>query len=329
MYESNKIIRTLKYHFGKPEPMTWSFLLLVASVFAGLFFAAKCALNGMGIAVPTTSLVGYSIFMPIFVFFTFVFPAFLLKEGRTSSLVGNYTGSGILIIAVLSGLPLMLLSTVLCNIVIWGFLRGGAKILYPAFFYYGGTSTKTGLILGILTDGIIPAFGMSMFFFGILWSRFRFSQRRLAYIVIIIAYTLFSMDVTSVLSSIVVAWWCCKLRDKTDGVYAPFLCLVSSRICEILFKDILSKIDIYSIQTFSDVPSTYFYAALPTVLIAVILLGFFTRIFDDYYFKYMGREIPQDDESLPNLTRNLNFGLILAAVIMVVIWCLIAKGVHL
>ncbi|MCQ2532657.1 MAG: hypothetical protein MJ093_08130 [Saccharofermentans sp.] len=329
MAEKDKILRTLKYHFGKPESLTWGFLLFIASIFAALFFWGKCVINSLEAPIPTTSLVGFAIFMPIYVFFTFVFPSLLLKQGNTKALVGNYTGTGILIIAILSGLPIMLISTILNNIIIWLLLRGGSKILYPAFFYYGGTNSKIGLTLGILVDTVIPAFGICIFFLGLMWSRFKHSQKKLAYLVIISAYVLFTMDIAAILSSVIVGWWICKLRDKTDGVYAPFLCLVSSRICSALFSGTISKIDIYSIQTFSDIPSSFFYAALPTIFIAVILLAFFTRIFDDYYYKYMGRDVIADDETIAPLTRNFTFGLIISLLIMITIWVLISKGVHL
>lgn len=328
MPDLHKLLRSLKYHFGKPQSMTWSFLLFISSIFTALFFAMKCVLGDMELKIPTTSLVGFSIFMPIFIFFALIFPALLLNEGKTSALTGNYTGAGILIVAFLSGLPIMLLSTVLYNIVTWIFLRLGSKIYYPAFFFYGGTETKLGMSLAIISDTVIPAFGMCIFFFGLLWSRFRYSQKKLAYCVVVTAYVLFTMDIMGFLAAILVGWWCCRLRDKTDGVYAPFLCLLSSRICTIIFKTTLPKINIFSIQTYSDIPSSFFYAALPSTFIAIILLGYFMRLFDDYYYKYMGSEVPNDDESIPSTTVNLNFGLITAMLIMTILWILIYKGVH-
>ncbi|MCQ2528059.1 MAG: hypothetical protein MJ108_02945 [Saccharofermentans sp.] len=329
MPDLQKLLRSLKYHFGKPQSMTWSFLLLISSIFTALFFALKCTLGNMDLKVPTTSLVGYSIFMPLFILFALVLPALLLNDGDTSALTGNYTGTGILVISFLSGLPVMLLSTVLYNIVTWLFLKAGSKIYYPAFFFYGGTETKIGTTLAIISDTVIPAFGICIFFFGLLWSRFRFSQKRLAYFIIILAYTLFSMDILGILSSLLVGWWCCRLRDKTDGVYAPFLCLLSSRICTLLFSGTLPKINIFTIQTYSDIPSSFFYAALPSTFIAIILLAYFMRLFDDYYYKYMGSDVPADDESIPSTTINLNFGLIVSMLIMISIWIFMFKGAHL
>ena len=329
MRNRNNFLRVLNYHFGMPEEMTWSYLLFISSIFTALFFALKCALNKFELKIPTTSLVGFSIFMPIFILFTFVLPALLLCKKNSRALVGNYTGAGILVIAFLSGFPLMLVNTIFSNIVTWLFLRLGSKIVYPAFFFYSGTNTKAGAILSIITEGVIPAFGYSLFFYGILWSRFRHSQKKLAYLVIIVAYTLFSMDIIGFIASIITAWWCTKLRDKTDGVYAPFLCMVSVKLWGLLLGGLVSRIDVYSVQTASDIPSTYFYAALPAILIAVILIAFFTRTMDDYYYKYMGKETIYDDLTLPSITRNLNFGLIIAALIMITIWIFIAQGVHL
>lgn len=328
MSNLDKILRTLKYHFGIPHPMTWSFLLMYNSIMALLFFIAKCTLNNLDLKVSSTSLVGYSILNIIFVIFALVLPAILLMENKTTNLTGNYTGVGILIISALSGVPVMLLSTVLYNIVTWILLRFGTKIIYPAFFYYGGTSTKSGMILAVLSDTVIPAFGICIFFFGLVWSKFRNSQKKLAYVVITLSLTLFSMDIIGALSMLAIGWWCCKLRDKTDCVLAPFLCLVSSRICSIIFNGIITKIDIYSVQTYSDVPTTYFYAALPAIFIALILIGFFMRFLDDYNYSYFGNKTIEDNEQLPTLFRNLNFGLILAVFIMITIWILISTGVH-
>ena len=327
--EENNFLKKLAYHFGKPQNMTWSFPLMVLSVLTTLFFVIKCIINASNPSVPTSSLMGYVMFIEVFTIIALVLPAVWLNPSN-NRLTGSYTGAGILIISALSGVPLMLVNIILYNLTAWGILRAGWKMSYPAFFYYITETDSLTSVLAILADTVIPAFGICLFFFGLVYPRFSDKHRLARYIVIALFYSLFNLSLVGLLSSVAIAVWCCYLREKTGNIWGPFLCILGSRISELLLADIYSKIDIYTVPSYSDVPSTFFYAALPGIFIALILLSFFTRILGDYRYHYdNSSDSIEEEQKVPSLVRNINFGLILAFVVFITLFILTIKGVQL
>ncbi|MBQ4271284.1 MAG: hypothetical protein II718_05620 [Clostridiales bacterium] len=320
----------MKYHFGKPQAMTWSYPIMVMTILLTLFYVIRCFLPSDEAAIPATSLIGFSIFVPIVTIFCLVLPSLYLLRGQYDMLVGRYAGVGVLVTSCLSGVPLMLISTSLYNLFAWLWLHTGASMVYPAFLYFGGTASTSARILSVLTDTVIPGFGASMFFFGVLWSRFRSKERMVGYIIIGLTYALYGLDLINFPSLFIIGFWCAFLRSKSMSIFGPFLCLVGCRITDFFLAGTLSKVDIMTTVAYSDIDATYLYASLPSLFIGFILLSFFMRILNDFNSSYVTKEEDgEDDSRIPSFDRGINLSIVLSAVLMLVLWVMLFKGVHL
>lgn len=312
--------------------MTWSFPVMVLSILTALFFFLKCTANGISPVIPTTSLAGYTIFMQAFVLISLVLPSLILNP-QGNSLTGRYSGVGIIAVSAFSGVPLMILNTIAYNLTAWGILRLDLEMAYPAFFYYLTDCSAALQALAILADTVIPAFGICLFFFGLIQPRMRNINKKLAFILISIIYCMFSLSPVGIISSFITCMWCCYLRDRTDNIWGPFACLIGQRLAELILSELYFKIDIFSTLSYSDIPVTVFYAALPGIFIALILLSYFKRLLDDFSSHYgtfasLFEDDPATDE-LPSFARNLTWGLILSVVLFVILIILTLRGAQL
>lgn len=299
------------------------------SLMTGVFYGVRCLLNRLVIPFGVTSLVGCSLFLILMTLCALVLPSASLSTGFEDTILGHYTGIGALLLSVISGIPLMMLKVSLYNFTAWTTLRLGERSVFPVIFH-AEPETIYGTVLSILSETVIPAFGMSLFFFGLLWGRFKSTDRFRAAVVIISAFVLYSMDFTSVFATAATAVWCFYLRSRVRNVWAPFLCLVSASVSELFLPESLSKIDIFSVQTYADIGTTYFYSSIPAFFMGMVLLLFFIRVLDSFSIS-LRHEIHDDeyDEYIPAFDKSINLSLILTIAVFITIWVLIIQGAHL
>ncbi|MCR5529467.1 MAG: hypothetical protein K6F49_09645 [Saccharofermentans sp.] len=319
----------IRYQFSRPSVTNWSYPLMVMSVLTAVFYGIRILANSKACPFPPTSLIGYTFLSVLMTLCVLLLPGFVLSSGITDQVIGRNTGAGSLLLAACSGIPLMMVTTSIYNFTSWIVLRLGSSVIFPAFFYHGGTESKTGMVLSILADTVVPAAGASVFFFGLLWSRFRSRERFVGYIIISCAYMLYSMDFLAAGSLFVTGLWCCFLRTKTGNIFCPFLALVSSRLSVFLFGNALTKIDILKVQTYSDIDSTFFYSSLPALFIGVILISFFMRSLNSFRDAFSDEEEEGIyDKVIPAFDKGLNLTVITAGIILAALWIMIIKGVH-
>ena len=327
--ENIPALAILKHNFGRPHVMTWGWAVMLMSLITLAVFGLRCFLNDPDFLFPATSIVGCSALLILETLCVLVFPAVLCSRGIEDQTGGYYTGIGTLILSLISGIPLMMIRIPLYNIMAWVTLRLGGKSVYPVFFHSDPTSNYA-TALTILSDNIIPAFGIALFFFGFLWTRFKSTDRFQAYVVITAVFVLFSMDYTSVLALIATGIWCCYLRSRVHNMWGPFLCLISMKLSEMLLPGTLSRIDIFEVQTYADIGSTYFYSSLPSFFMGMVLILFFIRMLDSFSIS-VRHEITgsEYDESIPAFDKSINLSLLLTLAAFITLWVLILKGVYL
>ncbi|MCQ2515618.1 MAG: hypothetical protein MJ094_01985 [Saccharofermentans sp.] len=327
---TKKIKNFLKHNFGKPEQMTWGWALMVMFALLALVYASICALKSIELPIAVTSIVGYSSLMLIITALVYVFPALMLSQDFQLKVPGKYTGVGVLLLSLLSGIPLMMINVALYNLSAWLTLVLNDKSIYPVFFSFGGGSELTTIALKLFSQTVIPAFGAAIFFFGLLWSRFKSTERTAAIVVISLSFALSSLDFTSVLGLIVVGIWCCFLRSRAHNIWAPFVCLISLKVSEYLFPGILAKIDIFNVQTYADIDSTFFYSSLTACFMGYLLLQFFIRVLNNFE-NYVKHEFDDETENatIPPFDKSIRLSLVLALGIIITLWVLTIKGVHL
>ena len=302
---------------------------MALSILTAFFYTLRIMANSEKLPFPPTSLIGYSVFSLLMTLIVLILPGFTLSRGFYEHVIGKSTGAGSLLLSVCSGLPLMMVTTAIYNFSSWIILRTGSNVIFPAYFYHGGTDSKAGLALSILADAVIPAAGASLFFFGLMWSRFRSKEKFAGYIIIAAAYMLYSMDLFGAGAVFFIGWWCCFLRTKTGNIFCPFLAIVSCRLSQYVFGDTLTKIDILSVQTYSDIDSTFFYSSLPALFIGLILIAFFMKSFNAFHESYSdSEEDGKYDQVIPAFDKSLNLTIVVAGLIFAALWIMLIKGVH-
>ena len=174
------------------------------------------------------------------------------------------------------------------------------------------------------------AFGAALFFFGLLFTRFKSTDRRKAAVTVTIFFVLFSMDYTSILATAAAGLWCCYLRARVHNMWAPFLCLFTMKLSEMYLPETLARIDIFSVQTYADIGSTFFYSSLPAFFMGMVLLLFFIRVLDSFAIS-VRHEITgaEDDDIIPPFDKSINLSLLLTMAVFITVWILIFKGAHL
>ncbi|MCR5593950.1 MAG: hypothetical protein K6F79_09430 [Saccharofermentans sp.] len=319
----------LKHNFGRPSVMTWGWPLMWLSLMTFVFFGFRCLLKNAPITFGVTTIVGCSVFLILEAMCILVLPVAALSTGFDDRILGRYTGVGALLLSVISGIPLMMLKVSLYNIASWITLRICERSVFPVFFH-NEPETVYGKVLTLLSDSVIPAFGIALFFYGLLWSRFISTDRFRACVIITAAFVLFKMDFTSAAAFTATGIWCFYLRTRVHNIWAPFLCLVSADIAELFLPQSLSKIDIFSVQTYADIGTTYFYSSIPAFFMGMVLLLFFIRVLDSFSIS-LRHEIHDDeyDDTIPAFDKSINLSLILTIAVFITIWVLIIQGVHL
>ena len=327
----NFIVRQFKY----PKPFNWGYPVFFAGVGVGVaFLLLKLFFDS--VTISSTSLVGCAVTVLVLIMAAFVAPSVLIAEKGGLDITGRYTGVGVLILSFLSGAPVYLLKASLHNISIALWLRMGGSVIFPGVFYYLQEITGLTLALSILIDTLIPAFGISLFFLGTVWQGFTEKNKRWAFIVIPVLIALFSFDFLDLPAILIIGWWLCIVRSRTENIYGPVLVLLGSRFTGILIGSIVTELDITTIRTYSDVPGTIYYSSIPAIIVALILISFFRKTLGEFHFAYSAdiygdNRDPEikDGSKAAGLLFGFILTLILGLIIMIVFWKLLFDGVRL
>lgn len=326
----------IKINFLPPHKMNWGYPVFIMST--GLLISVLLKL-GIERVLPftPTSLAFCSLMVPLMALLALIVPSISLSSNNTdmtlNGIAGTFTGVGPLIMAFFSGVPLSLLYSSLHNLSAYLWLRMGNNMVFPAFMCYNQDPSLIAKILEFVTQNVIPSLGICLFFTGIMWSLFKDKNKYAGMIIIIILFAAYSLNVIDLPGTVVTGIWILLLRKKTDNIFAPFLALVAMKITEICFASILSQVDITTLQTYSDIPVTFFYSSIPAIFVAMILFSFFKVSLDDferiYYSDLLGRESETSDENVERRTqpviKGINLALIISVVNLVVVWILSVK----
>ena len=327
----NFIVRSFKY----PKPYNWGYPVFFGGVGAGVAFLLL-KLFFSSVTLSSTSLIGCAITVLVLVMAAFVIPSVLIAEKGGLDITGRYTGIGALILSFLSGAPIYLIKASLHNLMISAWLRIGGTIIFPGVFYYLEEISGQTLGLSILIDTLVPAFGISLFFLGAVWQGFTEKNKRWAFVVIPLLIALFSFDFLDLPAILIIGWWLCIVRAKTENIYGPILALLGARFTGILIGNIVIELDITTIRTFSDIPGTIYYSSVPAIIVAMILIAFFRKTLGEFHFAYSADIYgdvrdpeTKDGGKAAGLLFGLNLTLVLGLAVLVVFWMLLFDGVRL
>ena len=334
------VLRSVGGHIVKafkfPKPFNWGYPVFYGSVgFLFAFLILKLMFSG-AFSFSSTSLIGCSIIVLMTVMFAFVAPSFLIAERGGLYITGRYTGIGSLILSLLSGAPIYLLKTSFHNLSAALWLRNGGSVIFPAVFYHLEEVTWQTLLLEILIDTIIPAFGFSVFFLGAVWQGFTEKNKRWAFVIIPLLFGLFSMDFIDLAAIVIIGWWLCIVRNHTENIYGPILALLGARLTGILIGSIVGELDLTTIRVYSDIPSTIYFSSIPALVVAIILFAFFRKTLGEFHFAYSAdiygderKPEVKDGGMAGGFFKGVNITLILGIMICVILWILLLKGIRL
>ena len=319
--------------FKYPKQFNWGYPVFFAGTGAALAFLLLKLLYSGTFPFSSTSLIGCAVIVLVLIMAAFIVPSVLLAEKGGLDITGRYTGIGALILSFLSGVPLYLAKTALYNFTIALWLKIGGTIVFPAVFYHMEEITGPTLFLGILIDTLIPAFGICLFFLGIVWQGFTEKNKTWAFFVIPVLLALFSFDFLNLAGILVIGWWLCMVRAKTENIYGPILAMIGSRFTGILIGSVIEELDITTIRTFSDVPNTIYYSSVPAILLALILIAFFRKLLGEFHFAYSAdiygdsrKPEEKDGGRAAGFLRGFNLTLVLGVIILVVFWAMLFDG---
>ena len=328
----NHIVNAFRF----PKPYNWGYPVFFGSVGMGLALLLLKLMFSGAFEFSSTSLIGCSVNVIVIVMFAFVAPSVLLAEKGRLCITGRYTGIGALILSFLSGAPVFLLKSSIHNITAALWLKFGGSVVFPAVFYHvEGLSGQT-LALEILIDTIIPAFGFSLFFLGAVWQGFSEKNRKWAYFFIPILFAVFSYDFMDLFAVLIIGWWLCIVRNHTENIYGPILTLLGARITGILIENVVYEVDLTTIRVYSDIPSTFYFASIPAIIVAVILMAFFRKTLGEFHFAYSA-DIYGDPKKIEaaegarseSVLSGFNLTFVLGIMILAAFWILLWKGVRL
>ena len=325
------IVRSFKY----PEPFNWGYPIFFAGIgvlFTGLFLKLMYA---GAFPFSSTSLIGCAVSVLVLVMAAFVIPSVLIAEKGGLDITGRYTGIGALILSFLSGAPIYLIKASFHNLFLALWLRMGGTVIFPALFYHLDEITGQTLFLSILIDTVVPAFAFALFFYGVVWQGFSEKHKGWTYIIIPVLMALFSFDFIDLPAILVIGWWLCIVRSKTENIYGPVLALVGSRFTGILIGNIIGELDLTTIRTFSDIPNTIYYACVPAIFVAAILISFFRKTLGEFHFAYSADiygdpRTPEEKDGgrAAGLLWGFNLTFVLGIIVCVVFWYLLFDGMR-
>lgn len=325
------IVKVFKY----PKPYNWGYPVFFGSVGFGLAFLILKLMFSGAFRFSSTSLIGCAISVLMIVMFAFVTPAALIADRGGLYITGRYTGIGVLILSFLSGAPIYLLKVSFHNLSVALWLRYGGTVVFPAVFYHLESISWQTLLLGILIDTVVPAFGFSLFFLGAVWQGFTEKNKRWAFVIIPLLFGLFSFDFINIIAIVLIGLWLCIVRNHSENIYGPILALIGSRLTGILIDSIVGEIDLTTIRVYSDIPSTIYFASIPALAVALILFAFFRKALGDFHFAYSAdiygderKPEVKDGWQAGGFFKGVNITLILGIIICVILWIVLFKGIR-
>ena len=328
-----KFGRIIRNHFGFPKTINWGYSLFICAIGTLLVYIGQDLVTSIGSFPSKTSLTGFTLISPALTVLALLLPACTLFYDKKHpkdlivDTIGSFTGLGPLILAFLSGIALMLIRVPLHNLTVWLWLRIGRTPIFPAFFFVNDPGSKVEKVLSFIVGTVIPGFGTSMFFTGLMWACFSKKEKKLAGLIIALAASVFSLNFFDFIPTFVITLWLCFLRDTVNNVFGPFLALAGSGLMQIFFERFVKEVDITMIQVYSDIDSTYFYSSLPACLVGFILLMFLTKSLNEFRDSYRTDfTVSDDNEETPLFGKGINIALICAVIIFAVLWILLLRG---
>lgn len=325
--------------FGVPHPFNWGYSFIFAALGTVVVMAlAKLVFDAGIIEFSTTSTIGCGLITVLLTTVALMFPSVFIPGRNGRDISGRYTGGGTLVMSFLSGLAIFLVRASFRNIFTYLWLRLGNSVVFPALFSYASDSSKATVALQLLTDSFVPALGISLFFYGLLWSGIRNDDQNLAYFVIPFLLCLYSLNFPDLPATLVTGVWLCRVRRDSGNVWGPFLCLTGSRLFGFLLKGVVEEVDLTTLRTYSDMPTTFFFSALPAVIVAFIIFAFFRKILGDFHNSYnadvYGEEgskysVGDDTRRVDRFRAGFNIPFFMGVIIFIGLWVLMFKGIRL
>ena len=334
----DRISDFIKRSFAVPSSLNWGYPVMFAGLGAVIALLIRLGVMSTNVDYSQTSIIGYVLFISIFVIMAFIIPTVMLSgrftrydaQSPSAHIVGDYTGIGVLILSFLSGVPLMLMKSSVYNIICYLWLRSGNSIKFPLFFCYTEDSSIIAIILQFLSGTVIPAIGVSLFFYGLLWSSVRMKDFKAACIAIPILYALFSFNLFDSVGALFCGFWLCILRRNSENIWGPALCLIGCKVTELVIGTTIPTVDITVIRTYSDISAKFFYSSVPSLFVAIILFGFFFKVLNEFHItmtndsygdnlKVLEKEKIRD-ESIPPFINGVNLALFLGIAAAIVVW---------
>ncbi len=328
----NHIVNAFRF----PKHYNWGYPVFFGSVGMGFALLLLKLMFSGAFEFSSTSLIGCAVIVIVIVMFAFVAPSVLLAEKGGLCITGHYTGIGALVLSFLSGAPVFLLKSSIHNITAALWLRFGGSVVFPAVFYHVDDMSGQTLLLEILIDTVIPAFGFSLFFLGAVWQGFSEKNRKWAFLLIPIFFAVFSFDFLDIFAILIIGWWLCVVRNHTENIYGPILTLLGARITGILIENVVYEVDLTTVRVYSDIPSTFYFASIPAIVVAVILIAFFRKTLGEFHFAYSadiygdGKKFEEAEGTRSeSVFSGFNLTFVLGIMILTVFWILLSKGVRL
>ncbi len=327
------VLPILKENFIKPGQISWSYTFFLFSL--GILVSMVLIKLLKSSSFSSTSLVGYALLSPVFCVFAYILPAIISGTKINSDTWTDNTGIGPLIMAFVSGIPLALIFRTIHNLSAYVHLWSGRPMVFPALFYYCDDTTLLSRATEILSGCIIPAVGVAILLYGIMWDRI--SRRGFYWALFLISgiYALAQLNPIDFFSYLFVGAWLCILRDRIGNAWSIVLCLLSMKLTSILTLDIIQEIDIYSTQTLSDVDDSFIYSTLPALFFGCILLLLVRRYlneFKDLYFtSSMADNLDAKNQELNSELPSMPLvcylpALITGVIIFIVLWTILFNG---
>lgn len=330
----NTLVRIYKNNFGFPTTINLGHSLFMCSIGTLIVYLIQKIVVRFGVLFTTTSLVGYFILISLLTVFALLIPfATLFFEKQTNprnnivDSVGSYSGLGILLLSLLSGVALPFIKIPLHNLCSWIWLRGGNTIVLPAFLNINDGTSTIEQVLSYFANTAIPAFGIAFFFTGLLWECLPKSKKAISYAIVALSFAVFSLNPTDFIGLLFVGLWIVFLRDKAGNAIAPLFALLGSGVSEIFLPKLVESVDITMVQVYSDISPTILYSSAPSFIAGLILLGVFIKPINTFNLAYnseYGFENDSKERSSQGLT--LNLALIVAVIIFIILWVMVFKG---
>lgn len=325
--------------FAIPRPFNWGYSFLFAAVGSALaMILSKFLFDSGCLSFSTTSVVGCGLITALVTTLALMLPSVFIPEKTGLDITGRYTGVGTLVMSFLSGAPVFLIRASFRNIFTYLWLRLGNTVVFPALFSYSSDTSRASLALQILTDTLVPALGISVFFYGLIWSGIRNDDKDLSYFVIPFLFCLYSLNFPDLPGLLVTGVWLCRVRKDSDNIWGPFLCLAGSRVFSLIMNGIIDEVDLTTLRTYSDMPTTFFFSSLPALVVSGILFAFFRKVLNEfhntYYSDIYGETgskygLEDDTHKVNRFRSGFNTALFLGVIIFVTFWIFMFKGIRL